>query len=926
MKELIFLIILISINLATKFALADCAHPAGVEGEIVFNGTYNVPQYCDDTNWIAMTAGKPPTPACPPGIAYCGRNPSERVVFVSSQGLGALGGVAGADAHCQARAEAAGLRGRYLAWIAGMDPLTAPAYRFERSTVPYVRVTGEKIADDWDDLTDGTLDAPIALFGDGTVPGLQATLSNVAMNGTQLGATANDTCNDWTDDTGAFRGNRGRRDSSGAEWTNNANSLCNTGGNRPYCFEQIAVGLTEVIPDGLIGHWRLDEASGPYSDSSATSNSASLVSGSVTSASGVMSNSLIFDTGDRIEAPTNATYEGLTAFTITAWIYMTDYEHYRGIANIGNLGGFHSSWNIDKLRFHAFAWNTQVGVWQAGAATSSLPLNKWTHVAVSYDYGGGLSEKPSFYVNGVPDTNTIAAFVPTGSFVTPASSPITIGSADISGFRAFHGNIDDVRVYNRILSDADIKEIYQAGDGIRYNGTHRTMEYFDGSKWVSMTPAWPDVTGGLMGHWKLDETSGSVASDSSGNGYTGAVTGTSFSASVGGANGRALSFDGLDDGIAVTNDAFDNLTAMSVCAWVYRESVSGSWSNLVGKSTDGYNGWNLYQRNSDGRIGFYARNRRYQENAARITMLEGWTHLCGMTNGGSTGDAIQLYHNGLLAPGSESCSGSCTSQDDASYNLEFGSLNAGASHRIRGRLDDVRIYNRVLSAAEVEMIYRMGTPVGSSTALPQGCPNIGDICDDGSVYAGLSLDGNVPMFTTPAHIGGYSFNNGNNTGYVDTVTTGHTGYANTLKIVALDSDSGVSSFQPHRAALACFNAEISGADDWYLPAISELERALTALSTGKHVSVTANTPYSSSNDDVGGSDGRAILYLTSSGSTTTGWYPKYSSIRTLCVRKGPAPRCADPYGLEGELAYNQTYRVVQYCDGARWIAIGKSGP
>jgi hypothetical protein len=134
-----------------------------------------------------------------------------------------------------------------------MDPLTAPAFRFERSTVPYVRVTGVKIADDWDDLTDGTLDASIALFANGTVPGLQGIHSNVATDGTQLGATANDTCNNWTSGSSAFRGNRGRRDSSGSSWTNNANNLCDSGGLRPFCFEQ-GISTTQIVPSGLIAH------------------------------------------------------------------------------------------------------------------------------------------------------------------------------------------------------------------------------------------------------------------------------------------------------------------------------------------------------------------------------------------------------------------------------------------------------------------------------------------------------------------------------------------------------------------------------------------------------------------------------------------------------------------------------------------------
>jgi hypothetical protein len=53
---------------------------------------------------------------------------------------------------------------------------------------------------------------------------------------------------------------------------------------------------------------------------------------------------------------------------------------------------------------------------------------------------------------------------------------------------------------------------------------------------------------------------------------------------------------------------------------------------------------------------------------------------------------------------------------------------------------------------------------------------------------------------------------------------------------------------------------------------------------------------------------------------------KGSNLPIRCLRKGPAPRCANPYGLEGSVLYNTTHNVLQFCDGARWIAIGKTGP
>lgn len=57
--------------------------------------------------------------------------------------------------------------------------------------------------------------------------------------------------------------------------------------------------------------------------------------------------------------------------------------------------------------------------------------------------------------------------------------------------------------------------------------------------------------------------------------------------------------------------------------------------------------------------------------------------------------------------------------------------------------------------------------VGSGDAGPDGCGNIGDVCSDGSVYAGLSPDGGGQMYTTPADAGLFTWNNGTSN-WVDT--------------------------------------------------------------------------------------------------------------------------------------------------------------
>ncbi len=91
-----------------------------------------------------------------------------KTVFVTSQTYqGDLGGLAGADAKCNALASVAGLDGTYKAWLS--DATGSPSTRFRRSSVPYTLVDGVVIANDWDDLVDGTLLSPINVTDKGDV-------------------------------------------------------------------------------------------------------------------------------------------------------------------------------------------------------------------------------------------------------------------------------------------------------------------------------------------------------------------------------------------------------------------------------------------------------------------------------------------------------------------------------------------------------------------------------------------------------------------------------------------------------------------------------------------------------------------------------------------------------------------------------------
>jgi len=151
-----------------------------------------------------------------------------------------------------------------------------------------------------------------------------------------------------------------------------------------------------------------------------------------------------------------------------------------------------------------------------------------------------------------------------------------------------------------------------------------------------------------------------------------------------------------------------------------------------------------------------------------------------------------------------------------------------------------------------------------------------------------------------------------NTGATDV----NTGAANNNLIITVDSNSSLAGFQEHAAPQYCHDLYHAGAHDWYLPSRNELGNI---YNSGQPIAnVSTGWQYWSSTE--------AFSNIARARDMTTGNEPnrgKSADLKVRCVRKGPAPRCANPYGLEGQMIYNTNGNVVQYCDGARWIAIGK---
>ncbi|MBI4159560.1 LamG domain-containing protein, partial [Candidatus Wolfebacteria bacterium] len=218
----------------------------------------------------------------------------------------------------------------------------------------------------------------------------------------------------------------------------------------------------------------------------------------------------------------------------------------------------------------------------------------------------------------------------------------------------------------------------------------------------------PATNLGLVGYWSMNEGTGSYAGDSSGNKNTGTlVNGPTW---VDGKRGKALNFDGVDDYVDAGSNSITGTSPFTLSAWFnarthtdYGVAVSIGTENANGQAA--YIGWvttaQIGTNNSLGG-GWWGTN-----YGSGITS-SGWHHVV-MTFAGGSGGATKIYVDNV-----EKVSTAFT-PNLGTQKIQFGLRTV---YEFNGLIDEVRIYNRVLSATEIQALYKSGAAtVGKTTKI-----------------------------------------------------------------------------------------------------------------------------------------------------------------------------------------------------------------
>ena len=459
---------------------------------------------------------------------------------------------------------------------------------------------------------------------------------------------------------------------------------------------------------GLIAYYPLTGNANDFSgyDNHGTVNGASLTS----DRNGNSNSAFSFDgIDDLIQISDSDSLDiGFSDYTIVAWI-MTEATTNTG--RIFSKGSFGCSTGYmmrmggpDSSRaFLENAFNSSCQI--RFQSDTIINDNRWHLVVgvVDRDVGGKI------YIDGNLDSQQV---LDTSSFDLSNDNNPTIGQYDVgTQVEPFSGVIDEVRIYNRVLSESEIQEIYT-----------ESLNY------------------GLVAHYPFDGD----ANDISGNGNDGSVLGATLTADRFGNPNNAYNFDGVNDYIKASADNLPT-AERTVSLWFFANTNDRMVHLGYGGSGPpgtawfmGINGW--------GQSIFYMSS-HYDNNTIKYFYSQppvgAWYHFVAASDPNGT----RLYINGVEeATNSNYVANTIVQNKDLSIGVCVGPygtapyVDANVGY-FNGIIDDVRIYNRALSDAEIQTLSYKGASQIDTDG--DGDPDITDPDDDNDNVA--DADDNDPL-------------------------------------------------------------------------------------------------------------------------------------------------------------------------------------
>lgn len=460
------------------------------------------------------------------------------------------------------------------------------------------------------------------------------------------------------------------------------------------------VSSEDPTAENLVGYWTLDDGSGTTAlDSSGNANTLTMT-GSPSWVTGNIGSSALDFSGSgqylSVADPSSGVLDFVDGsdFTITGWFNRdTAAADHTIVAkkNDHTTSAGYVVWidNNGSTDYLSAEISDGTDTYSA-VGTTNLSTTGWHHFSVVWDDSNGLY----IYLDGKLDGSTTSSTTSINSLANALA--FRIGAESDAGV-PFDGKIDDIKVYNRALSVDEVSKLAHTA--------------------VPIQP----VDTGLVGHWTFDgndidwSNASAEIKDVSGRGNHGDASGLTTTSVTPGKLGQALSFNGTSDYVTTTNiPEVNSATYLTLSLWL-KQDVTGSRGETVVGKYDGCCSGHFDFQTGHGAVGdnamyfrFYYLNGAYTADGTHtLGTWEYWTVVFDGTQSGNA-NRLKIYKDGTSLSLSFEGTIETTTPADNSLPVRIAQRGDLDGTPFNGFLDDIRIYNRALSATEVADLYNMG--------------------------------------------------------------------------------------------------------------------------------------------------------------------------------------------------------------------------
>jgi len=339
--------------------------------------------------------------------------------------------------------------------------------------------------------------------------------------------------------------------------------------------------------------------------------------------------------------------------------------------------------NVPSIRSVVFVNGVQNNKQDAEFAFSDIDTSDWCHIVVTYD--GTYS---NILLNGVLKDR----YEKNNGTIAVNTNPIYIGSSDGVPSIVFKGKMDDIRFYNRPLNSSEIDSLYKEG-GLDWQN----------QRIITDPGGLFDVDANTIALWRFDSLGAEdTLYDVSGNEHHGTINGARWTA---GKEGKSLTFDGVDDFVAIPYSSdLDLSTNYTIEVWLrkgyWTESRNGAIVNGQGNNTAAHLQDMGISATQD-HIGLVTPKSGGWNGITGTADTSNWIYAVGVAE---NGNKTLLYVNGQLA---DSVIGDIEDVAlDSDFGYSFGlEANGSANSPFLGKIDEIRFSNVVRTKSEIEAVW-----------------------------------------------------------------------------------------------------------------------------------------------------------------------------------------------------------------------------